>query len=89
MKMTFHAKTGPVFQFIQYIILGGFGLQSERIAGEVNAFLPVDDREVEFIPESFEGVVAVELPGKILTVLKMYHHLLTVNYELIYRCYYF
>ena len=40
MKMSFHSKTGPVFQFIQHIILCSFGLQAKRIAGEINTFFP-------------------------------------------------
>ena len=53
MKMSFHTKAGPVFQFVQHIILRGFWLQPKRIAGKVNAFIPVDDGDVEFIPEMF------------------------------------
>ena len=49
MQMAFHTKTGPVLQGFFNICFRFPGLQSQRIATEVNGFLSVDKGDVKLI----------------------------------------
>lgn len=72
MKMSLHPETGPICELLIDEGLGGFGLKSQGVSAQINAFAPVSRPwNVKTFAVMPEGILSIQFRSKGLADLEV------------------